>query len=248
MKIKLQPKLRATLALITTTAAVAFAAQSTAAEPTLLFTETFTNTALGTANQNLAALGWHAYGGPEAAGLSNVKGADLNTALIAAAPGNPSDTKGFLALILSNRRPSWPAYAVVKTDLNLTLPKDAPVAITWRMNGAPGSTVRVRLLVQIAGLWYASDTSDTNKEYYEPTHQGTGADFAAADEKAVLKTHTFTRDALDWRTLTLDPNKTLQLGDTTPSDLSANAPITGIGFHITGGSTGRIDTLEIRTK
>lgn len=208
----------------------------------LLFSETFTNTAPGTANQNVAAIGWQAYGGPEALDLSNATRGELNSVMIAAVPGNPSDSKGCLALIMSNSRPSWPVYAVVKTGIEIR----EPSAISWRLHGAPGSTVRVRLLVQIGERWYASDISDTNKEYYEPALQGTAADFADAETKAVTKTLIFSRDALDWRSLALEPGKVLKLGDTIAEDLPASGLITGIGFYVIGGNTGRVDTLEIR--
>lgn len=206
----------------------------------LLLEEVFPNASGGRANHNLDSIGWSAYGGPEAVDLGGVTGRDLNSVMLAAAPGNPATGDGFLAFILGRDRPSFPAYAVVKTGLSLADPGE----IDWRMQGASGGTFRVRLLVQVAGRWYASDVSDTKREYFEPATHGSSADFASGDEAAVTKRLVFVRAGLDWRVFKLEPGRLMELGDSAPADLP-DSPVTGIGFHVLGGNTGRIDTLRV---
>jgi len=209
----------------------------------LLLEETFPNDSNGRANLCVGDLGWRAYGGAHGEELSFATGPALQSVLVSAGKGSPSQENGFLAFLLARDRPSFPEYAVVRTGIEIA----DPGVFEWRMNCAVNGTFRVRVLVQVEGRWYASDVSDTNREYFEPATQGSSADFASAYPETLTKQLVFNRDALDWRVFVLEPGGEMKLGDTSPRDLP-EAPITGIGFHVMGGNTGRIDTLRVHAR
>ncbi len=205
----------------------------------VIYSETFDSSS----NKNLSALGWKAYGGSTATDISSV--AASNTLFVSGATGNPGTSTGYLAAIMGSNSTSNPneysSYVAIETGLTLNL---SGATISWTMNGNTGATVRVRLLVQINGTWYASNVSDTSYGYYTPSQYGTGTNFANAVTSDITKTFTFTTDASAWSSFTLDPDNSLSLGSALTESLDSSV-VTGIGFYIMGGGTGRLDTLEI---
>lgn len=205
----------------------------------VIYSETFDSSS----NTNLSAMGWKAYGGATAVDISSV--AASNTLFVSGAAGNPGPATGYLAAIIGNNSTSNPneytSYATIETGLNLDLTGST---ISWTMNASTGATVRVRLLVQVNGSWYASNVSDTSYGYYTPSQYGTGTDFTNAVTSDITKTFTFTTNSSAWSSFTLNSGNSLSLGSALSQPLESSV-ITGIGFYIMGGGTGRLDTLEI---
>ncbi|EIP97752.1 hypothetical protein OpiT1DRAFT_02199 [Opitutaceae bacterium TAV1] len=218
---------------------------ASAASSALVYEELFTSSA----NANLfTSIGWTGYGfstggSPASADISNVTAS--NTLFVGGGTSNPStDANGYLAAILGNTDASNPnrygSYITYETGLALNL---TDATATWRMNGGAGNTVRVRLLVQTGGEWYASAISDTAQKYFVPTAYGTGADFTSGGD-TLAKSLALTTASTAWEKLTFDTT-THSVTFTTLTQNLALTNITGIGFHILGGGTGRIDTLQV---
>lgn len=214
------------------------------AQTATLYEETFDSNT----NANLAtAVGWQAYGfysgGATGADVSSVAAA--NTLFVGTGVSSPNTGQnGYLAAILGNPDGSnpnrFPAYIALQTGLNLNF---ADSTISWVMNGNVGATVRVRLIVEIGGELYASAISDTPQKYFSPAAFGTGTDFQNNTE-ALTKTFDFTTDAAAWEKLTYNVGAG-SVSFTGLSDDLSSTTVTGIGFHILGGNTGRIDTLRV---
>lgn len=215
-----------------------------AASAAILYEETFDSNV----NANLATtVGWQAYGfysgGSTGANVSSVPAA--NTLFNATGVSSPNTGQvGYLAAILGNPDGSnpnrFPTYIAFETGLNLDF---TAATISWVMNGGAGATVRVRLVVEIGGELYASAISDTAQKYFAPSAFGTAADFQANTE-ALTKTLEFTTAAAAWEKLTYDVASGGVSFTALTGDLSSTV-VTGIGFHILGGGTGRIDTLQV---
>ena len=220
-------------------AAVAFvagfpASQVCRGEP--LFVEEFTNLVPGV-NQNLASIGWEAYGNASAVDLTSAKGPQLTGGIfVSSAAGNPSSPVGFLACGLMNDL-AFNEYAAIKTDLKLSNPSK----ISWRMHSTPGSQVQVRLLVKIGEKWYAS-----SKEFSTAVQGGPG-DFPTVSAGECETVFAFTRNAADWNTFRLDPGNSLAVGEPLKASLPAS-PVTGVGFYVATpdqkASMLRLDTLH----
>ncbi len=199
-----------------------------------LFEESFNNTATQAANHNLKSIGWCGYGGAQAKDLTEVSGAELNSLLIAWGRGNPADSRGFLGCIMSRKEPNFENYTAIKTGLALK----APHTISWRMHAGKGQTLHVRVLIQVEGKWYAS------AEVFQATSFGLAEDFAIADTAVVEKKLTYTTDVFDWLEFALTPGQSIAVGGA-PSKALPKSPMTGVGFYLYGGGTGRIDSLRI---
>jgi hypothetical protein len=202
-----------------------------------LFEESFKNTAAQAANRNLASIGWHGYGGSQGKDLTEASGAELNSLLIAWGRGNPADSRGFLGVIMSRKAPNFEDYTAIKTGLIL---KD-PCTISWRMHAGKGQTLRSRILVQVEGKWYAS------AEVFQATAFGLAEDFVSAEVAAVEKKLTYTTDELDWLEFVLTSEQAIAVGGA-PAKPLPKTPVTGVGFYLYGGGTGRIDSLRITNK
>jgi len=224
--------LKKQLAALTLVFVSGFSAVSTCyCEP--LFEEQFQNPS--SVNQNVASHGWSGYGGGSAIDLSNSFDAELNgTLLISCAIGNPASSQGFLAAVLNE----YKEYAVVKSKLNLK----NPGIFSWRMNASSGSSLSVRLLIEVEGKWYAS------RETFTPIAFGTSVDFSRAEPKEVETIFNFNRNAANWAYFRLQPGASLAVGDAVMENLPSSA-VTGIGFYVYRSTNNsgilRIDTMQV---
>lgn len=212
------------------------------ASAAVIYEELFTTQS----NANLStAIGWTGYGfnGTTSADISSVAAA--NTLFVSGGASNPdTHPTGYLAAILGNTDASNPnrysTYVAYETGLDLNL---ADATVSWRMNGGVSNTVRVRFLVQVGGEWYASAISDTAQKYFAPSAYGTGADFSSGGD-ALAKSLTLSSSEATWEKVSLNFGSGTVTFTALTQDLALDA-VTGIGFHILGGGTGRIDTLQI---
>jgi hypothetical protein len=205
-----------------------------------MFEEKFENVNAPSANQNLSAIGWRGYGGAGAVDISSVVGSGMQSLLVSAGPGNPVDGSEYMGVIMGAQLPSYTSYAAVKTGLSLA----SPAVFEWRMSKSVGATFRVRVLVQIDGNWYASNLCDSATEYFESSFVGNSGEFSAASEQEVIKFFAFNRIAEHWREFTLISGSQMSLGNVRTEDLPLG-PVTGVGFYVVGGGTGRIDTFRL---
>jgi len=219
-----------------------FAASSASAAVGIIYSETFDSAS----NTSLSNLGWVGYGfaGASTTG-AEISAVSSNTLFIGSGISSPNTGQGgYLAAILGNPDGGnpyrYPTYIAQDRGLDLDF---AGATISWAMNGASGATVRVRLLVEIDGELYASAVSDTAQKYFSPAAFGDANHFQNNTE-LLTKTLSFTTDADAWEKLTYD----VATGSVSFTALSSDLPstkVTSIGFHITGGNTGRIDTLQV---
>ena len=202
-----------------------------------LFVEEFTNQVPG-ANQNLASIGWEAYGNASAVDLTSAKGPQLTGGIfVSSAAGNPSSPVGFLACGLMNDL-AFNEYAAIKTDLQL----NNPSKVSGRMHSTPGSQIQVRLLVKVGEKWYASNTE------FSPAVQGGPGEFPAISAGDCETVFAFTRNAADWNNFTLEPGNSMAVGEPLKASLPAS-PVTGVGFYVATpdqkASMLRLDTLQV---
>jgi len=159
-----------------------------------------------------------------------------NTA-ISGGPGNPASPAGFLT---ASNAPG--ATRLLVRNLKPALALDGAV-LSFRF-GANHGQAQVRVVVRVAGRWYASDTVFTTS-----APLANSAAFAAAPAASVLKKLPFTRASSAWHALKLDPGAALSRD---PAKLSAPlpaGPVIAIGFllenlHPSWGATAWFDTLR----
>lgn len=196
-----------------------------------VFEDTFTNTTGKARNIDVRDYEWASFVGP--AGELNRAGTS-----IAAGPGQPAELPGYLA---ASTAPGQTRVLVRNLKGGLDL---AGTTLSFRF-GASHMRAEARLLVRIAGEWYATDTFFTST-----ANMPNGAAFAAADEPAVLKKFLFTPSPSAWRRFTLKPGAALELSSARLGAPLPSATITGIGFlltnpHASWGASAFFDTLQV---
>lgn len=199
----------------------------------VLYSQTFDYT---TASSGSASLfGWNAYAGSSAIDLSTSKttttAIDVNSNATAGYStkifnglGSPHGTQGYLAFDYDSNTGSGYALdvAAVKTGLSLSNVS----TITWQSSrtGTFATLPTTRLLVQVGGVWYASETTFTSAT----ASTGSTLDdrMASADSFSLSAA-----SATTWRVLTLTPGSQLSLASTTTTLDLASSLVTGVGFY-----------------
>ena len=200
----------------------------------VLYSQTFDYT---TASSGSASLfGWNAYAGSSAIDVSTSKttttAIDANSSATAGFSskvynglGSPHSTQGYLAFDYDNNSAGG-GFALnvagVKTGLSLS----SVSTITWQSSrtGSFATLPTTRLLVQVGGVWYASETTFTS---------ATAATSAALDDR-MASADSFSLSAASettWRVLTLTPGSQLSLASTTTTLDLASSLVTGVGFY-----------------
>lgn len=232
------------------TAVLAVAALSPA-QAQVLYSQTFDYT---TATSGSASLfGWNAYAGSGAVDLSTAKTtstakdvnsnatADFSTKIYNGL-GSPHSTQGYLAFDYNNNTTAGGIaldVAAVKTGLSMSNVS----TISWQSSrtGSYATLPTTRLLVQVGGVWYASETT-----YTSATASTTSAldDRMASADSFSLSAST----ATTWRVLTLTSGSQLSLASTTTTLDLASSLVTGVGFYTELASrytSVNIDTLVV---
>ncbi|GAT35251.1 PEP-CTERM protein-sorting domain-containing protein [Terrimicrobium sacchariphilum] len=199
-----------------------------------IYLETFPGNS--SANAAMSTIGWTAYKGASATNITSTTGGSQYVA-IANLAGNPGPAIGFLAIVNSGSpQPAAESYATFQTGLSLA----NPTTISWNMNGN-GPASPLRLLVQVSGSWYATDST------FIPTSFTSGANFTNAPAQDVYRSFNFTTDKSAWRSFTFSQGVGMSVGNTTISSDLASSTITGIGFYadLSSGSVLRVDQLQV---
>ncbi|PAW77893.1 MAG: hypothetical protein B9S32_09855 [Verrucomicrobia bacterium Tous-C9LFEB] len=221
---------------------------TTSAQAQVLYSQSFTNATGATSGVSMA--GWNAYIGANAV---NVTGPGSVAALTAGnsvtmpnKTGNPNTSNGFLQFYNGeNTGLVSQSFSAVVTGLNLNLTSGTSM-ISWKMNTSLATSQELRLLVQVGGAWYV-----TNSTFAQTAlSQSTAGNFDVADTGSFL----FSTAASTWSAFTLIGNSsssvadgTMAIGATQTLDLSSST-ITGIGFYAavsTRYNILRIDSLEV---
>lgn len=198
---------------------------------TVLFEESFLNTTGKGRNIDVSSYEWASFVGEKG---------ELNRAntSVSGAPGNPADTPGFLT---ASNAPGSSRLLVknLKPALNL-----AGATLVFRF-GASHAQAQARVVIRVAGRWYASNTVFTS-----PLTVANGAAFSAAPEAAVRRQFTFSAESSAWRPLTLEPGVALSLSEKRLSTPFPAASASAVGFllvntHGSWGVSACFDSLRI---
>jgi len=200
----------------------------------VLYSQTFDYT---TASSGSASLfGWNAYAGSSALDLSvgkttttavdgNANATAGFSAKIYNGLGSPHSAQGFLTLSYdTNGTASGIAIngAAFKTGLSMS----SVSTITWQSSrtGTFATPPTSRVLVQVGGVWYASEATFTSAT---ASASATLDDYMASADTFTLSAAT----ATTWRVLTLTSGSQLSLASTTTTLNLASSLVTGVGFY-----------------
>lgn len=222
------------------TGLVLAAAASSVDAATLAYRETFSS---ADNNASIGNVGWTAYStgtaltppNDNSCNLSSLTGrafADLTGNQNVNAGGDAALTTGFLFFGTAAGAPL----------LNYTteyqgLTTSSADSFSWYM-GNSATTDSVRVAVQVAGNWYASNTA------FSTAGTTNGAGFAANAEPMSFN---FTTAGSAWRQMTVNPGVELSmLGTTLAGSLPADTTITGFGLYASDSRAAniRIDTFS----
>ena len=216
---------------------VLFLASVATTQAAVVYEETFNNS--GTGNANISTVGWNKYFGATAGNPAGNE--DWNSYASSVDKGGVTASD---VLFLNNGATANATFAITDTSLGLASPVSVSdiTSVTWSQ-GNSNTAIQVRLMVQVGGSWYATNTAFTNSAVRILS------DVETPVLPDVSKSFTFTTAASSWRLLTLTPGVEMSISASAiTSDLSGN--ITGVGFLVQHPASGtnqsaRFDTLQI---
>lgn len=217
------------------------AGSATTAQAQTLYSQNFTNT-YGS-SQGVYRDGWSGYIGAGALNVStsgnNATYTGASAVTLGNAAGNPNTSIGFLSFYNQGAAAGAQSFSAVVTGLNLALTSGVST-ITWQMNTSSVTSQTLKMLVQVDGAWYISNSGFTQTALSATTF-----------DTASTGSFVFNTLASTWSTFTLTPSLdntgTMAIGSALGADLGSST-ITGLGFYSeisTRYNSIRIDSLEV---